>query len=164
MSEELRNTEEGTRTLFEAIFANPEHTEFALDLYNAIEGTSHKDTKNVQVLELPRCVYICVEGKGLLVWNQMNVFAEPFEWTPDKTVEGFIYLITALDKIEPKLKSVMSEEEFAEFSMPHFVALYTGDSNAPAKELKNIAEAFENQNSGDITFKMEIFNVLSKKR
>ena len=58
----------------------------------------------------------------------------------------------------------MSEGEFAEFSMPHFVALYTGEANAPAKESKNIAEAFENQNSGDITFKMEIYNVLSKKR
>lgn len=164
MSEKLRNTEEGTRTLFEAIFANPEHTEFALDLYNAIEGTHYKDTKSVRVLELPRGVYICVDGKGLLVWNQMNVFAEPFEWTPDKTVEGFIYLISALDRIEPELKSVMNEEEFSEFSMPHFVALYTGEANAPAKELKNIAEAFENQNSGDITFKMEIYNILSKKR
>lgn len=58
MSEKLRSTEEGTRTLFEAIFANPEHTEFALDLYNAIEGTHHKNPKDMRVMELPRGVYM----------------------------------------------------------------------------------------------------------
>ena len=63
--------------LFKFIFGNPEHKEWTLNLYNAVNGTNYTNPEDIQLTTLDDAVYMNMKNDtSFLITETMNFWEQ----------------------------------------------------------------------------------------
>ena len=69
--------------LFKFIFGNPEHKEWTLSLYNAVNGTNYVNPEDIQLTTLDDAVYMNMKNDtSFLITETMNFWEQQSSFNP----------------------------------------------------------------------------------
>ena len=78
--------------LFKFIFGNPEHTEWTLSLYNAMNGTNYTNPDDIQLTTLDDAVYMNMKNDiSFLITEIMNLWEQQSTFNPNMPMRILIY-------------------------------------------------------------------------
>ena len=78
--------------LFKFIFGNPEHKEWTLSLYNAMNGTNYTNPDSIQLTTVEDAVYMGMKNDtSFLITETMNFWEQQSTFNPNLPMRILIY-------------------------------------------------------------------------
>lgn len=123
-----------------------ETKEYALQVYNALNGSNISDPDLVEVMKLESGVSLTIRNDAsFIVDTSMNIYEHQASYNPNMPLRGLIYL-------SELLKEYIKENHFDLFGRkkimiptPRFAVFYNGTEKRPEKELLNLSGSFLQQ-------------------
>lgn len=151
--------------LFKMIFGRPEHREWTLSLYNAVNGTDYKDASLIEFNTLEDTIYMGMKNdlSFILDWNQ-SFYEHQSSYNPNMPVRFLMYLGTLwsgwlygsddLDIYGTKL---------VKLPVPQFVVFYNGTEKDSEEIVLHLSDAFPEaiKDKSDIELRVTMLNVNS---
>lgn len=79
--------------LFKFIFGNPEHKEWTLSLYNAVNGTDHTDPEDLDINTIEDAVYMSMKNDvSFTLYETMNFYEQQSTFNPNMPLRFLIYM------------------------------------------------------------------------
>ena len=78
--------------LFKFIFGHPEHKNWTLSLYNAVNGSSYTDPEEIKITTLKDVIYMSMKNDlSFLIANTMNFYESQSTYNPNMPMRFLIY-------------------------------------------------------------------------
>lgn len=85
--------------LFKFIFGNPEHKDWTLSLYNAVNGSHHTNADELQFNTIDDVVYMGMKNDvSFLIGNTVNLYEQQSTFNPNMPLRFLIYAGSIYDK------------------------------------------------------------------
>ena len=85
--------------LFKFIFGNPEHKEWTLQLYNAMNGSRHTDPDDIQLNTISDILYLGMKNDvSFLVDDTLSFYEQQTTVNPNMPMRYFIYAAMVYEK------------------------------------------------------------------
>ena len=148
--------------LFCFIFGNEARKDFALSLYNAINGSAYEDPELIEFNTIDDFVYMGVKNDiSFLIGDEINIYEHQSTWNPNMPYRMLVY-ITRL------FQGYAEEKDYDEYSSrlnplpgPRFVVFYNGRDDAEDKTVLKLSDAFPGGVEYDAELKVSVININS---
>ena len=148
-------------TVFRDLFGSEERKPYALSLYNALNGTSHTDTDDLQVTTLDDVLYLGLRNDvSLLVGDSLSLWEQQSTYNPNMPLRGLKYFARLYAAHEERLELNEYGTALLRLPTPRFVVVYVGKDERPPKEVLRFSDSYDG--AGDIEVKATVINVLAK--
>lgn len=145
--------------LFKFIFGNEEHKEYALSLYNAINGSNYENYEDIKIVTLNDIVYISMKNDvGILFNNTINLWEQQSTWNPNMPYRMFEYIAKELIEYVKANKLKIYSSSKIKLPTPKCVVFYNGDDTKPEKKIIKLSELFAQEGS-DIECTVAVYNI-----
>ena len=147
--------------LFNFIFGKEEHREFALSLYNAINGSSYTNAGDIEFTTLEDVVYMGMKNDvSFLISDFMNIYEQQSTFNPNMPLRYLIYAGKLYSRYVSDSKLNIYNDDLEEIPVPKCICLYNGEDRKTEEcfELK-LSTAFKNKKDGDIEVWVTCYNV-----
>ena len=147
--------------LFKFIFGNPEHIDWTLDLYNAINGTSYTNIDDVQLTTIQDAVYMKMKNDvSFLVNDTMSFYEQQSTFNPNMPMRFLIYSGMVYSKY---IQNTKSYREFSSAQQtapaPQCVCFYNGTASKDDKVILKLTDAFQPGSKSDIEVYVTMINI-----
>lgn len=136
-------------TLFRVIFG--ENNEYALALYNAVNGTDYTDAENLQIVTLEDAMYIGRKNDAAYIFHDvLSMFEQQSTFNPNMPLRGLGYVSDSfkeyIAKAFPDSKKLYSAT-LIHIPTPKFYVLYNGIREQPEEItiVRHIKRVFKHQ-------------------
>ena len=153
--------------LFKMIFGRPEHREWTLSLYNAVNGTDYEDPSCIEFNTLENVLFMGMKNDLSFILDcNLSVYEHQSSYNPNLPVRFLMYLGTLwsgwlygsddLDVYGTRL---------IELPVPRFVVFYNGTEKESEEMVLRLSDAFPEaiRDKSDIELKVTMLNVNSGK-
>jgi hypothetical protein len=147
-------------TVFRDLFGSEERKEYALSLYNALNGTSYDDPDELELTTLDDVLYMGLRNDvSLLVGDQLSLWEQQSTRNPNMPLRGLKYFARlyaahveahGLNEYGTRLLSLPT---------PRFVVFYVGNEEGPAAKVLRLSDAYAGK--GDVEVTATVVNVCS---
>ncbi len=128
--------------LFKKIF---ESKADLLDLYNAINGTDHKNPEDIEVNTIENFIFMTMKNDiSFLIANVMNLYEQQSTLNPNMPLRGFLYFAELYRKSFDNDKSLF-RSKLIELPVPQFVVFYNGTSEEADRRIMRMSDAFSGE-------------------
>ncbi|MCI6034976.1 MAG: hypothetical protein MRZ88_03710 [Firmicutes bacterium] len=118
--------------------------EYALDVYNAMNGSSYTDPDMIQIMRLENGISLSVRNDAsFFISNYLNLYEHQSTYSPNAPLRFLIYL-TNLLKTTIRKRDLYSRKR-VQIATPHFAVFYNGTEKRPEKEVLKLSDAFINR-------------------
>ena len=128
-------------TVFRAIFGNNPRN--LLSLYNALNGTSYTDEKDLTITTIGDVIYINMKNDvSCLIGEDLALYEHQSTYNPNMPIRGMLYfgkLYSAI--IEKSSRSIYSSKRF-ELPAPQYYVFYNGVADRPDREVLKLSDCF----------------------
>ena len=151
--------------LFKMIFGRPEHREWTLSLYNAVNGTDYEDPSLIRFNTLEEVLFMGMKNDLSFILDcELSIYEHQSSYNPNMPVRFLMYLGTLwsgwlygsddLDVYGSKL---------IELPVPRFVVFYNGTETDKEEVTLKLSEAFPRavRDRSDIELRVTMLNVNS---
>ena len=91
-SKNIKPSEKYKDRLFRAIFDDPEHREWLLSLYNAVNNSHYTNVEDLEVTTLDDVIYTKMKNDiSFLLNSQMSLYEHQSSFSPNLPLRGFLY-------------------------------------------------------------------------
>lgn len=126
-------------TLFRMLFKDPKAL---LELYNAMNGTSHKDVNELEIVTLENAVYMNMKNDvAFLIDCGINLYEQQSTVNPNMPLRNLFYVAREYQMLYEH-KSIYASKQ-VRIPAPHFVVFYNGTQKQPARLEMKLSDAFE---------------------
>ena len=147
--------------LFKYIFGNPEHKEWTLSLYNAVNGTNYSDPEEIVITTINDALYMGMKNDvSFLMTSLMNMFEQQSTYNPNVPMRFFVYggmLYAAYIEMSGEYNIYSSKLQKA--PAPRCVCFYNGTDEQPDRQILKLSDAFPEGSKPDIEVKVTMINV-----
>lgn len=144
--------------LFKFIFGNPEHKEWTLMLYNAINGTHYQNAEDIVLNTIEDAVYMGMKNDVSFLFNQMNFYEQESRFNPNMPMRFLIYSGMQYSKY---VETCSSYHRFSTKQQtaptPKCVCFYNGAVNKDDRFILKLSDSFSGES--DIEVKVTMLNI-----
>lgn len=147
--------------LFKFIFGNPEHKEWTLSLYNAVNGTNYTNPEDIQLTTLDDAVYMNMKNDtSFLITETMNFWEQQSSFNPNMPMRILIYagmIYAKYVEVTEDYHIYSSRQQKA--PVPKCICFYNGKDNKEDKVILKLSDSFPEGSESDIEVKVTMINV-----
>ena len=119
-----------------------ENKSYALQVYNALNGSSYDDPEAIEIVTLESDIYISVRNDAsYIVDADVSFYEHQSTYNPNMTVRFLIYYTSTLQDLL-KNRDLYSAHRIL-IPVPHFAVFYNGVSDRPAIETIKLSSSYE---------------------
>ncbi len=146
--------------LFSFLFNNPEG---ALELYNALNGTSYTDTSEIEIITLEKGIYLGLQNDvSFLLNHDLNLFEHQSTENPNMPLRGFFYFATQYQKLLEHNYDDIYGRKKVPLDTPRFIVFCNDPQmKEDSKELRLSSLFSHGTNSGDLECIAHVLNINS---
>lgn len=152
--------EKGNREYKSSVFAMLlREKENALEVYNAVNGTSYESTDDLKIQMLESAVYLSFRNDAsFIIASTLNLYEHQSTYNPNMPLRDLIYVANILADL------VKNENLFGtalvKIPLPKFVTFYNGVDERPEMEVLKLSDAFEVQvENPELELKCTVVNI-----
>ena len=129
--------------LFRAIFGSPERKEYALSLYNAINGTDYTNAEDLQLYSIEDAVYMGMKNDvSFLFADMLSLYEEQSTLNLNMPLRGLLYLSKQYEKYIEEHKLNLYRATLRKIPTPQYYVFYNGSQEMPEREVLRLSDAF----------------------
>lgn len=146
--------------LFRFIFGNPEHKEWTLALYNALNGTSYSDPGKIELNTLEDVIYMKMKNdiSFVLSW-ELCLWEHQSSWNPNMPVRFLNYLSGIYEEILENGNSSRYGSTLIQLPAPRCIVFYNGLERDFSKKTLKLSDAFQRNAKTDVEVSVQVLNV-----
>ena len=135
----------------------------ALQVYNALNGSSYEDPEQVEIVNLERGISLSIRNDAaFIVGTDINIYEHQSSYNPNMPLRSLIYLVPILRK-RIENRDLYSTRRI-NIPTPHFAVFYNGVADRPDREIMKLSEAFEKPtDTPELELICSVYNINSDK-
>lgn len=120
-----------------------ENKAYALEVYNALNGTCYTDPELVEIVTLKKGISLSVRNDAaIIVDEEMGLYEHQSTYSPNVPLRLLIYLV---DILKPMIASQdIYGRSLVQIPTPRFAVFYNGKEERPEIEILKLSSAFQN--------------------
>lgn len=116
---------------------------YALDIYNAMNGTDYTNPNLVEILVLENGISLSVRNDAsFFISNYLNLYEHQSTYSPNAPLRFLIYLTNLLMRLIKR--EDLYRKKLIKIETPHFVVFYNGKEKRPEREILKLSDSFMN--------------------
>ena len=137
--------------LFKFVFGNPEHKDWTLSLYNAVNDTAHSDSSTLEYTTVEDVVYMHMKNDvSFLVDYAMNLYEQQSTYNPNMPIRFLIYAGLIYAKYaQTNGRFHIYGTKLQQLPTPKCVCFYNGEKDAPDKTILRLSDSFTQGEHGE---------------
>ena len=149
--------------LFKMIFGRPEHRDWTLSLYNAVNGTAYDDPSLIRFNTMEDSLYMGMKNDVSFVMDMwMNLYGHQSTFNPNAPVRCLMYLgrLWGKELIEGKKVNIYGSK-LVQLPVPRFVVFYNGTDEEPDEQELKLSDAFpeERRDKAEVELVVRMINI-----
>ncbi|MBQ9574379.1 MAG: hypothetical protein IJR27_03775 [Synergistaceae bacterium] len=145
--------------LFRFIFGNPEHKEWTLSLYNAINGSNYTNPEDIEFNTIDDIIYMGMKNDvSFLIMHVMNLWEHQSSLNPNMPIRFFLHAGQLYDKYMKDNDIYRYGTVLQRLPKPKCVCFYNGTDYQPEEKILRLSEAF-GADDGDIEVRVRMMNI-----
>ena len=159
--ESLDVNDEYKDRLFKFVFGNPEHKDWTLSLYNAVNGTSHTDISTLDYTTVEDVVYMNMKNDvSFLIDFAMNLYEQQSTYNPNMPIRFLIYAGLIYSKYaQTQGRFHIYGTKRQDLPTPKCVCFYNGEKDATDKTILKLSDSFLPGVKYDIEVTVTMINI-----
>lgn len=114
----------------------------ALQVYNALNGSSYNDPEQVEVVKLESGFSLSIRNDAAFIVDMsLNIYEHQSTYNPNMPLRALVYFAAYLKELI-KNKDVFSSR-IVKIPTPHFAVFYNGTADRPEKEVIRLSASYE---------------------
>lgn len=152
------NTQHKDR-LFKFIFGNPDHKEWTLSLYNALNGSHYTDPEAIEFSTLDDALYMGMKNDvSFIIAFVMNLWEHQASFNPNLPIRLLIYAVHLYEKYITAGNFNRFSRRLQKLPKPKLICFYNGTENQPEEKILKLSDAF-GSDDGDIEARVRMLNI-----
>ncbi|MCQ2576121.1 MAG: hypothetical protein MJ162_05195 [Treponema sp.] len=128
--------------LFRAIFSDPDHKDWLLSLYNAVNNSSYTNVDDLETTTLDDVIYMKMKNDiSFIINNQMSLYEHQSTYSPNLPLRGFMYYAELLRTRYHDYKIYSSSR--IKIATPNYIVFYNGDRDIGERKVVRLSDSFE---------------------
>lgn len=112
-----------------------------LSLYNAMNGTTYENERNLEVVTLEEAIYMKIRNDAaFVVDSRLNLYEQQASANPNMPLRDLYYVVEELKKIAPP--SCLHRTTKVEIPAPRFIVFYNGVTKQPERQVYKLSDMF----------------------
>ena len=147
--------------LFCTIFGKEKYKRYALDLYNAINGSSYDKVSELEIITLSDAIYMKMKNDvSYLICGTIALYEHQSTINMNMPVRGFMYMGELYSKILKRQKARIYNSSLIKIPTPQYIVFYNGTDEYPEKTKQRLSDAFINpRDDNDYEFTATVYNI-----
>ena len=147
--------------LFCKIFGREKYKRYALELYNAVNGSDYTDLSDLEIITLDDAVYIKMKNDvAYLVSGNIAVYEHQSSVNLNMPIRGFMYLGELYSKILKKEGKKLYGRKLIKIPTPQYIVFYNGEEDYPEKSTLKLSDAFiDPVKEGEYEITATVYNI-----
>ncbi len=131
--------------LFKAIFGSPEHKEYALSLYNAVNGSHYTNADELDLYTIEDAVYMGMKNDLSFIFDAtLNLYENQSSYNPNMPLRGLFYFSKQYEKYVKLNRLNLHRTVLQKIPAPRYIVFYNGDRSLPDRMELKLSDAFIN--------------------
>ena len=119
-----------------------EDKHYALQVYNALNGSKYDDPEQVEIVSLRRGFSLSIRNDAAFIVDMsLNIYEHQSTYNPNMPLRSIIYFAEYLNKMIRK-KDLFSPRTIV-IPTPHFAVFYNGMKDRPEREVIRLSTSYE---------------------
>ena len=138
--------------LFGFIFGREENKEWTLALYNAVNGTSHKNPDDITINTIEDVVYLGMKNdlsllvsENVTMYRSLRVFEQQSTINPNMPIREYMYSGKLYDKFIYSAKLHRYGRKLMPLPIPKLVVFYNGEDPQEDEVMLRLSDAFKEE-------------------
>ena len=145
-------------TLFRHLFGREENRGNALELYNALAGTSHTDPSMIEFNTIENFVYLGYHNDvSFIIDENMVLLEHQSTYNPNMPLRGLLYFAKLYTKYIDEHELDLYGTTEVSIPTPRFLVLYFGETERPDREVLTLSKLLMS-GPGDIEVTATVLN------
>ena len=145
-------------SMFRDLFGSPERRENALELYNALNGSSYDDPEVLQFTTLDDVIYLSVKNDAsFLVGDELVLWEHQSTRNPNMPLRGLVYFGRLYSRWAESAGVRVYDAKLVVLPRPRYFVFYAGPRDAPDREVLKLSDAYGGE--GDVEVTCTVVNV-----
>ena len=147
--------------LFCKIFGREKRKKYALELYNAINGSDYTRLEDLEIITLEDAVYIKMKNDvAYLINGTIAVYEHQSTINRNMPLRGFMYQGELYSKILKRQKAKIYNTTLVKVPTPQYIVFYNGTDDYPEYSKLKLSDAFINpREDNDYEFTATVYNI-----
>lgn len=129
--------------LFKVIFGSPEHKEYALSLYNAVNNSHYSDAELLDFYTIENVVYMGMKNDLSFIFDAtLNLYEQQSSFNPNMPLRGLMYLSKQYEKYVEDHHLNVYRGTLCKVPAPRYIVFYNGNDIQPDKKELKLSDAF----------------------
>ncbi len=153
--------------LFCTIFGTEKYKRYALELYNAVNGSHYRDLSDLEIITLENAVYIKMKNDlAYLVSDTIAVYEHQSTINLNMPIRGFMYFGELYSKLLKREGARIYNRKLIKIPTPQYIVFYNGTEDYPEYSKLRLSDAFmDPRDDHDYEFTATVYNInLGKNR
>ena len=144
--------------VFRFIFGNPQKKEWALSLYNAVNGTAYTNPEDISFNMLGNAVYMRMRNDVSFIFSsEMSLWEHQSTYNPNIPMRFFLYAGGLYEKYIATSNYYQYSSSLQPIPRPKCVCFYNGIKEQPEELILKLSDAYDGE--GDIEVKVSMRNI-----
>lgn len=147
--------------LFCTIYGREKYKKYALELYNAVNGTHYSKLSDLEIITLEDAVYIKMKNDvAYLISGTIAVYEHQSTVNQNMPVRGFMYFGELYSKILKLNSARIYNTRLVKIPSPQYIVFYNGTADYPECTKLRLSDAFINPpGNKDFEFTATVYNI-----
>ena len=146
--------------LFKFIFGNPNHKEWTLSLYNAVNGSSYTDENDIEINTINDAVYMKMKNDvSFLIDDALNLYEQQSTYNPNMPLRFLIYSGMLYDKYARQHDLHLYGPRLQPIPTPKRVCFYNGKAEKEDRTILKFTDGFPSKAESDIEVIVTMINI-----
>lgn len=137
-----------------------EYPEYALEVFNALNGTAYSDPNLVEICTLTKGISLSVRNDAsFIIDTDLSLYEHQSTYNPNMPLRSLIYLG---EVIKPLVKDKdLYGRNRIKIPTPHLVVFYNGTKDCPERELQKLSDSYEHDGAPEVELICTMYNINS---
>ena len=121
-----------------------QNPKYALDVYNAMNGSDYSNPKDLEIYLLESGIYLSIRNDAsFIIYNHLCVYEHQGRYNPNMAVRELIYFASLITKLIKEKRINVYGRKKIKLPRPQFVVFYNGLEERPEREIFRLSDLFE---------------------
>ena len=141
-------------SVFRLLFGSDQYKAYALELYNAINGTAY-GLEELEINSLSDAVYMGVKNDAsLVVGSEMSLWEHQSSFNPNMPLRGLVYFGKLYDAWISRSEQNQYSRKRLQIPTPRYYVFYNGEESMPERSILKLSDLYEGEGDIEVTATM----------
>ena len=147
--------------LFCTIFGKERYKKYALELYNAVNGSNYRELSDLEIITLEDALYIKMKNDvAYLISESMALYEHQSTVNPNMPIRGFMYFGELYSKYVTITGANLYKRKLVKLPTPQYIVFYNGTEDYPEVSELKLSDAFITPSRiGTYEFTATVYNI-----